>query len=80
MPVEWRRTAALVDIIERVVDKGVVLHAFVKDGYSGLDTTDARVSVEPIETARDATPSPLPVFGSGASSKSAVFVEDDDDD
>ncbi len=53
MPVEKAElTASMVDVLDRVLDKGIVIDAWVKVSLVGLDlvTVQARVVVASIET------------------------------
>jgi hypothetical protein len=75
----WDLAHPFIDVIERVFDKGVVIDAFVKDRQTGIEMADVRVSVAPLTPVPAAPSSPLPVFGSGASSRPAASVDDDDE-
>jgi hypothetical protein len=53
LPVEKTElTASVVDVLDRVLDKGIVIDAWVKVSVAGLDlvTVQARVVVASIET------------------------------
>jgi hypothetical protein len=51
LPVEKTElTASVVDVLDRVLDKGIVIDAWVKVSVAGLDTVQARLVVASIET------------------------------
>jgi hypothetical protein len=80
---------SLIDVLDRVLDKGIVIDAWVRVSLVGIDliTVEARVVVASIDTylrysdavGQSATAS-RPTVGSHASSKSALPRTDDDDD
>ena len=80
MAIERDGTAVLMDVIDRVLAGGVVMDTFVSDGRSETRTTTARISVVSTRAARDSDASPPAVFGSGSSSKSALSVDDEDEE
>lgn len=52
MIVEYARSGSLVDVLDRVLDKGIVVDAWVRVGVMGIDLVgiDARVVVASIDT------------------------------
>jgi hypothetical protein len=93
--VALERTAggtSLIDVLDRVLDKGIVIDAWVRVSLVGIDliTVEARIVVASIDTylryseavgAATAAARPgLPTFGSATSSESALHSDDDDDD
>jgi hypothetical protein len=79
---------SLIDILDRVLDKGIVIDAWVRVSLVGIDllTVEARVVVASIDTClrySDAVdqvaPASRPTFGSHTSSTSALKKNDDDD-
>src|SRR6516165_9683570 len=81
---------SLIDVLDRVLDKGIVIDAWVRVSLVGIDliTVEARVVVASIDTYlkySEAVGQVAPVsqpakFASGASSRSALPRNDDDDD
>ena len=80
---------SLIDVLDRVLDKGIVIDAWVRVSLVGIDliTVEARVVVASIDTylryseaVGAATAAARPTFGSAASSESALPSDDDDDD
>lgn len=82
---------SLIDVLDRVLDKGIVIDAWVRVSLVGIDliTVEARVVVASIDTYLKYSevvghvPSvsrPATKFGSVASSRSALPRNDDDDD
>jgi len=84
-------STSLIDVLDRVLDKGIVIDAWMCHTLAGIDvvTVEARVVVTSMDTSLkhsrkpggplpDATSSPT--FGSVASSRSALRRDDDDDD
>jgi hypothetical protein len=87
---------SLIDVLDRVLDKGIVVDAWVCVSLVGIDliTHEARVVVASTHTdlkssdaaapltpvSRPATETAPLLFGNLASSRSALSREDDDDD
>jgi|GraSoiStandDraft_4_1057263.scaffolds.fasta_scaffold44017_2 hypothetical protein len=87
---------SLIDVLDRVLDKGIVIDAWVRVSLVGIDliTVEARVVVASIPTylrysngvaqltpvSRPATDTKALRFGNIASSPSALLRDDDDDD
>src|SRR5687768_5191231 len=80
---------SLIDVLDRVLDKGIVIDAWVRVSLVGIDliTVEARVVVASIDTylryseaVGQAATASRPTLGSHASSKSALRRRDDDDD
>jgi hypothetical protein len=73
--------ASLIDVLDRVLDKGIVIDAWVRVALVGIDlvTFQARVVVASIDTylkyADTGTALPYP-FGSATSSGSAANIPD----
>jgi gas vesicle structural protein len=88
MPVERAAGGtSLVDVLDRVLDKGIVIDAWVRVSLVGIDliTVEARVVVASIDTDlkySDAVGQvpvvarPVSIFGSGASSESAALTSE----
>ena len=82
---------SLIDVLDRVLDKGIVIDAWVRVSLVGIDliTVEARVVVASINTYLKYSEGvgqlapvsrPATKFGSVASSYSALPQDDDDDD
>jgi hypothetical protein len=78
---------SLIDVLDRVLDKGIVIDAWVRVSLVGIDliTVEARVVVASIDTYlkySDAVGQvpvvarPVSIFGSGASSESAALTSE----
>ena len=80
---------SLIDVLDRVLDKGIVIDAWVRLSLVGIDliTVEARVVVASIDTylryseaVGHSVSASRPAFGSHASAESALQQSDDDDD
>lgn len=74
---------SLIDVLDRVLDKGIVVDAWVHVSLVGIDLVrvESRVVVDraPKATKDDGSPKPKK-FGSAASSRSAQPTDDEDGD
>ena len=79
---------SLIDVLDRVLDKGIVIDAWVRVSLVGIDliTVEARVVVASIDTylryseaVGQAGTASRPALGSHTSSRSAQRDDDDDD-
>jgi hypothetical protein len=73
---------SLIDVLDRVLDKGIVIDAWVRVSLVGIDliTVEARVVVASIDTYLKYSDGTSLRFGSSASSRSALQRGEDDDD
>jgi gas vesicle structural protein len=81
--------SSLIDVLDRVLDKGIVIDAWVRISLVGIDliTVEARIVVASIDTylrysdaVGAAATASRPTFGRHGASKSALRNDDDDDD